>query len=83
MEAAECGAASLKIMLEYFGTKISINTSKKAIGIGRDGSSARDIMKAAQQFGLTFKPKMVNMNDIKNKLKPPFIFMLLTPLKVM
>ena len=73
MEAAECGAASLKIMLEHFGTKISINTSKKAIGIGRDGSSARDIMRAAQQFGLTFKPKMVDMNDIKNKLKPPYI----------
>ena len=34
MEAAECGAASLKIMLEHFGTKISINTSKKAIGMG-------------------------------------------------
>ena len=73
MEGAECGAASLKIILEYYGSKISINTSKKAIGIGRDGSSGVDILKAGKKFGLSFSPKIVTVDEIKNKLQPPYI----------
>lgn len=73
MENAECGAASLKIMLEHFGSKITIDTSKKAIGIGRDGSTARELINAAAGFGLSLVPAKVTFEEIKSSVKPPYI----------
>jgi ABC-type bacteriocin/lantibiotic exporter with double-glycine peptidase domain len=73
VESAECGAASLKILLEYFGAFITINTSKNIIGIGRDGSTGREICAAASSFGLTLMPKIVTYQELKKEISPPYI----------
>lgn len=73
VESAECGAASLKIMLEYFGSFITINTSKNAIGIGRDGSTGREICSAASSFGLTLLPQINTYEQLKSSIDPPYI----------
>lgn len=73
VESAECGAASLKILLEYFGSYITINTSKNAIGIGRDGSTGREICAAAGSFGLTLLPQITTYVELKSSITPPYI----------
>ena len=73
VESAECGAASLKILLDYYDSRITIETAKQAIGIGRDGSSGRDICRASSEFGLTLLPLMVSFDEVKSELEAPYI----------
>lgn len=52
MEATECGAASLTMILGYFGKHIPLEQMRIETGVSRDGCNAGNIMLAAQKFGL-------------------------------
>ncbi|MCR5356370.1 MAG: ATP-binding cassette domain-containing protein [Lachnospiraceae bacterium] len=52
IEAAECGAASLCMILGYYGRYIDLTTMRKDCHISRDGSRMSYIMAAAEKHGM-------------------------------
>lgn len=52
MEAVECAATALGIVLAFHGKRVPASELRDACGISRNGSDAARMVKAAQRFGL-------------------------------
>lgn len=52
MEATECGAASLAMILAYYGKYVSLEQLRIETGVSRDGCNMKNIMLAGRKFGL-------------------------------
>ena len=51
MEATECGAASLAMILAHYGLWIPLEKLRAECGVNRDGSKASNVMRAAKARG--------------------------------
>lgn len=73
MEAVECGAASLSMILAYYGRWVPLETMRVACGVSRDGSSLASLRKAAGDFGLTAKAYRFDLEKVRKIPLPAII----------
>ena len=72
MEAAECGAASLGIILGYYKKYMPLEQLRELCGVSRNGSNAGNVMEAAETLGMKAEGFSYSPEELK-KLTPPFI----------
>jgi ATP-binding cassette subfamily C protein len=72
MEAVECGAAALGIILGHHGRVVLLSELREECGVSRDGTNAANVVKAARRYGLKAKGLAADLADVQ-QLAPPFI----------
>jgi len=64
MEALECGAASLTMIMHYYQKWIPLEQARVDCGVSMDGSSAKNIMVAARNYGMKTNAWRVEPEDL-------------------
>ena len=73
MEALECGAASLAMILAYYGKWIPLEQVRLDCGVSRDGSNMKNVYLAAQNYGLEVHGYRMEMEGIRTSATFPCI----------
>ena len=74
MHASECGAASLGMVLAYFGRWVPLTELREKCEVSRDGSSAASIVRAARSYGLESGGLSVAANRLNMLQMPAILF---------
>ena len=72
-EAVECGAASLKIVLGYWGREVPLAELRERCGISRDGVTAVQLKRAAQTYGLEVRAYRCSAEQLCAKVSLPAV----------
>lgn len=72
-EAVECGAASLKIVLGYFGRVVPLAELRERCGISRDGVTAIQLKRTAQSYGLDVRAYRCSAEQLRKRVGLPAV----------
>ena len=74
LEAAECGAAALAMVLASHGRWVPLAELRIACGVSRDGSSAGNIVRAARTYGMDARGGRYDIARLKTMSMPMIAF---------
>ena len=67
LEALECGAACLAMVMAYYGKWVPLEQARIDCGVSRDGSKAKNIYKAALHYGFDVKAYSMSPESLKSE----------------
>ena len=73
LETLECGAASLAMVMAYYGKWIPLERVRSDCGVSRDGSKAKNIYLAAEAYGFDVKAYRMTPESLREKGQFPCI----------
>lgn len=73
MEITECGAASLGMILAYFGAHVPLAELRRVSRVSRSGVAASDIVEAAQHYGLKVRALQCDLDELEEVELPAII----------
>ncbi len=73
MEALECGAASLAMIMAYYGKWVPLEQVRVDCGVSRDGSNAKNCLIAARKYGFIAKGYRFEPESLKKEGSFPCI----------
>ena len=74
MEATECGAACLAIVLRHFGRVVSLLELREVCGVSRDGSDAESLLQAGALYGLEGDAYAMDLDSLRQERLPLILF---------
>ena len=73
MEELECGAACLAMIMAFYGKWIPLEQVRLDCGVSRDGSNAKNVLKAARNYGFDARGYRIEPEDFKEDVIYPCI----------
>ena len=73
LEALECGAASLTMVMAYYGKWVALEQVRVDCGVSRNGSNAKNILRAAGKYGFKTKGYAYSTQKLRERGKFPGI----------